>query len=102
LSAVWGEGSVHQNAGMLLKKLGMPLLVRFGYRRILIINTFAVGALMASFAFFGGDHPQWLSFLQLSILRAANSLPFTAMNTVSLKDLDREMARSGSSLLSMV
>jgi hypothetical protein len=45
-------------AGMLVKKLGMSLIVRFGYRRILIIDTFAVGALMASFAFFGGDHPE--------------------------------------------
>jgi EmrB/QacA subfamily drug resistance transporter len=89
-------------AGMLVKKLGMPLITRFGYRRILIVNTFVVGALMASFALFGGDHPQWLRYLQLSIFGAANSLQFTAMNTISLKDLDRQMASSGNSLLSMV
>ncbi|HET9239367.1 MAG TPA: multidrug transporter subunit MdtD [Oligoflexus sp.] len=89
-------------AGMLVKKLGMPLIVRFGYRRILIVNTFVVGGLMASFALFGGHHPQWLRYLQLSIFGAANSLQFTAMNTISLKDLDRQMASSGNSLLSMV
>jgi EmrB/QacA subfamily drug resistance transporter len=89
-------------AGMLVKRLGMPLIARFGYRRILIVNTFALGALMASFALFGAEHPQWLRYLQLSIFGAVNSLQFTAMNTITLKDLDREMASSGNSLLSMV
>jgi EmrB/QacA subfamily drug resistance transporter len=89
-------------AGMLVKKLGMPLIGRFGYRRILIVNTLVVGAFMASFSLFGLQQPQWLRYLQLSLFGAVNSLQFTAMNTISLKDLDRDLASSGNSLLSMV
>jgi hypothetical protein len=89
-------------AGMLVKKMGMPLIERFGYRRILIVNTLALGALMASFSLFGTEQPQWLRYLHLSIFGAVNSLQFTAMNTISLKDLDRTLASRGNSLLSMV
>jgi EmrB/QacA subfamily drug resistance transporter len=89
-------------SGMLVKKFAQPLIGRFGYRRILIGNTILVGSLMASFALFGMTQPQWLRILHLSIFGAVNSLQFTAMNTISLKDLDRAMASSGNSLLSMV
>ena len=36
------------------------------------------------------------------VFGAVNSLQFTAMNTVTLKDLGHDMASSGNSLLSMV
>ncbi|WP_141735710.1 multidrug transporter subunit MdtD [Oligoflexus tunisiensis] len=88
--------------GMLVKRFGKPMIDRYGYRRILISNTLVVGACMASFALFGADHPQWLRYVQLSIFGAVNSLQFTAMNTICLKDLETELASSGNSLLSMV
>jgi hypothetical protein len=40
--------------------------------------------------------------LQLALLGAVNSLQFTAMNTLTLKDLEGPLASSGNSLLSMV
>ena len=40
--------------------------------------------------------------MQLAIFGAANSLQFTAMNGVTLKDLGREYSSSGNSLFSMV
>ena len=43
-----------------------------------------------------------LHVLQLAVFGAFNSLQFTAMNTITLKDLDGASASSGNSLLSMV
>jgi Na+-translocating ferredoxin:NAD+ oxidoreductase RnfE subunit len=43
-----------------------------------------------------------LHILQLVAFGAVNSLQFTAMNTVTLRDLDEAMASSGNGLLSMV
>jgi EmrB/QacA subfamily drug resistance transporter len=89
-------------AGMSVKRVATPLITRLGYRRVLVGNTLAVGLAMASFAFASPDQPLWLRIVQLALFGAVNSLQFTAMNTVTLKDLDHAMASSGNSLLSMV
>lgn len=89
-------------AGMASKRAVVPIVQRFGYRRVLIVNTILVGAAMASFALIGPDQPAWLRIVQLSAFGLVNSLQFTAMNTVTLRDLDGELASGGNSLLSMV
>ncbi|SFU87482.1 drug resistance transporter, EmrB/QacA subfamily [Paenacidovorax caeni] len=89
-------------AGMGAKPLAMWLIDRMGYRRVLVGNTLAVGVVMASFALTSPDHPWALRVAQLALSGAVNSLQFTAMNTVTLKDLAPDMASSGNSLLSMV
>ena len=89
-------------AGMAVKRLATPLITRLGYRRVLVGNTLLVGGTMASFALVvAGQHPALL-ILQLLVFGALNSLQFTAMNTVTLKDLDGALASSGNSLMSMV
>ncbi len=89
-------------AGMVSKQLAVKLVERFGYRRVLMVNTVLVGLAMASFILMTpGQHLAW-RLLQLAFFGAVNSLQFTVMNTVTLRDLDREFASSGNSLLSMV
>jgi hypothetical protein len=46
--------------------------------------------------------PLWLQAAQFACFGFVNSLQFTAMNTLALRDLDGELASSGNSLLSMV
>jgi hypothetical protein len=89
-------------AGMFSKRVVVPLVHRFGYRRVLVGNTLLVGATMASFAFVRPDMPVWVHIVQFSAFGAVNSLQFTAMNTLTLRDLDGEFASSGNSLLSML
>lgn len=89
-------------ASMSMKKLTTPLIMRHGYRRVLTVNTLLVGLTMASFAFASPHQPLALRILQLAIFGAVNSMQFTAMNTLTLKDLEPIMASSGNSLLSMV
>ena len=89
-------------AGMSMKRFTTTLITRFGYRQVLVGNTLLVGVTMASFALAAPSQPLWVHVVQLGVFGAVNSLQFTAMNTVTLKDLGHDMASSGNSLLSMV
>jgi len=87
---------------ILSKRLATPVITRFGYRRTLVVNTFLVGIAMASFVLVSPREPLWCTLVQLGCFGIVNSLQFTAMNTVTLKDLGGAAASSGNSLLSMV
>lgn len=89
-------------AGMLAKQLAVSLVEHFGYRRVLMVNTVLVGLAMASFALMTPGQPLVWRIVQLAAFGAVNSLQFTVMNTVTLRDLDRAFASPGNSLLSMV
>lgn len=89
-------------AGMAMKRAAAPLIMRYGYRRVLVVNTVMVGGSMATFALASPGQPLALLIVQLLAFGAFNSLQFTAMNTVTLRDLSPEMASSGNSLFSMV
>jgi EmrB/QacA subfamily drug resistance transporter len=89
-------------AAMVSKQIVTPLITRVGYRKILVVNTTLVGIAMASFALISPTQPLWLMISQLAFFGFVNSIQFTAMNTVTLKDLEGSEASSGNSLLSMV
>ncbi len=89
-------------ASIAVKKLGVNLIRKVGYRRVLSVNTIVIGFVLASFYFLSGSEPLWIILTQLFIMGGVNSLQFTAMNTITLKDLDDSQASSGNSLLSMV
>jgi hypothetical protein len=89
-------------AGMSIKRAVAPLVERFGYRNVLVANTLLVGMVIASFMLMSREEPLWLRLIHLGIFGALNSLQFTAMNTLTLKDLGREGASSGNSLFSVV
>ena len=89
-------------AAILSKRIGPPLIRRVGYRKVLLVNTIFVGATIVSFALIGAATPTWLLILQLACFGAVNSLQFTAMNTITLFDLEGPNASSGNSLLSMI
>ncbi len=89
-------------AGLSAKPLATWLIKRLGYRRLLIANTLLLGVVIASFASITPQQPLWLRIVQLTIFGYINSTQFTAMNTVTLKDLQGRLASAGNSLLSMV
>jgi EmrB/QacA subfamily drug resistance transporter len=88
-------------AGMMSKRIAVKLITHHGYRRVLLGNTVLVGLTMASFALITPVQPLWLRAGQFAIFGAVNSIQFTAMNTLTLKDLDRNGASSGNSLFSL-
>ncbi|MFT3928936.1 MAG: multidrug transporter subunit MdtD [Spongiibacteraceae bacterium] len=89
-------------AALSAKPVAARLIKRTGYRRFLIANTVLLGVVIASFAFINVNQPLWLRIVQLAIFGCINSMQFTAMNTVTLKDLQGPLASAGNSLLSMV
>jgi hypothetical protein len=89
-------------AGMASKRLVVPLVRAFGYRRVLVCNTVLVGLAMASFALISPEQPMWLRIAQFAFFGMVNSLQFTSMNTITLRDLEGDLASGGNSLLSMV
>jgi EmrB/QacA subfamily drug resistance transporter len=89
-------------AGMLCKRLVTVWITHWGYRKVLVTNTMLVGLAIASFGLMTANQPIWLHMLQLGLFGAFNSMQFTAMNTLTLKDLEHDNASSGNSMLSMV
>ncbi len=78
------------------------LLARWGYRLVLLVNTLLLGLMIASFMSVTPQTPLPLLLMQLGVFGIINSVQFTAMNTLTLLDLDVEKASSGNSLFSVV
>jgi EmrB/QacA subfamily drug resistance transporter len=89
-------------AGMVSKRIVTSLIMKRGYRRVLVVNTVLVGLTMASFSLTSAGQPLWFRLVQLAFFGGVNSIQFTAMNTLTLKDLGTGGASSGNSLFSLV
>ncbi len=89
-------------AAIFAKSFASPLIRRIGYRKFLIANTFFLGIGIASFFFVSKAELNSFGFLQLFGFGFVNSLQFTAMNSLTLKDLPPDSASSGNTLFSMV
>ncbi|MEO8359895.1 MAG: DHA2 family efflux MFS transporter permease subunit [Vicinamibacteria bacterium] len=69
-------------------KLTMPrILARFGYRRVLITNTLALGVMIALFATISVSTPAWLIVIQVFCYGFLTSLQYTSMNTLAYADV---------------
>ena len=69
---------------------------------MLVTNTLLLGVMIAGFALMTPEQPLLLRIVQMALFGAVNSMQFTAMNAVTLKDLAPQRAASGNSLFSMV
>ena len=98
-----GLSMVPTALGALLCKLfAVRLIDRLGYRNVLVGNTVALGCAIACFGFIDAGTPHAMTLLLLGCFGIVNSLQFTAMNTLTLGDLEGPSASSGNSLLSVV
>ncbi len=87
---------------MVAKTFAVRLINRLGYRRVLVGNTLLLSGLIGAFALVERGAPLVVILLLLAVFGVVNSMQFTAMNTITLGDLDEERASSGNSLLSVV
>ncbi len=89
-------------AAMSMKLISMPLLKRFGYRQVLIVNTLLIGLTIALFAWIDAATPLPVIVL-ISLLQGFfNSLQFASMNSLvyaDVSDKDSSMASTISSSL---
>lgn len=87
-------------AAMSTKVVVRRLLKRYGYRQVLLVNTIAMGAMMASFATIGPDTPVWRIVLQAFAFGFCSSTQYSSMNTLVYADVeasDTSMASTMSS-----
>jgi len=85
-------------AGALLMKLvATPVISRFGFKRVLVVNAVLAGALVMVCGLFNAQTPIWIMIGILVIGGLSRSLQFTAVNTLTYADLgSREMSRASS------
>ncbi|WP_312830997.1 multidrug transporter subunit MdtD [Pantoea eucrina] len=85
-----------------IKRVVVRIVNLFGYRRVLVGSTLALALVVALFAVVALAGWIWLLPLILLLLGMVNALRFSAMNTLTLKDLPDDLASGGNSLLSMI
>lgn len=75
---------------------------RFGFRPVLVVNSLALGGLTAGFGLVDLATPLPLFVAHLALFGVTTSLQFTAMNSLTLSDVQGEHASGGNSLFSVV
>jgi hypothetical protein len=84
-------------------KLTMPLILKtFGYRRVLIANTIALGLMILLFATIGAGTAVWLIVLMAFTYGFLASLQYTSMNTLAYADVNEREASDASTIASTV
>ena len=80
-----------------MKVLSRRVLARWGHRRVLVVNTVALGCTLATYALVGPGTPV-AAILGLTLLQGCfSSLQFTCMNTLVFADVaDADATRAGS------
>lgn len=86
---------------ILAKYVVTQVLRRFGYRNTLVGITVIIGVMIAQFSLQSPSMALWMLILPLFVLGMAMSTQFTAMNTITLADLNDENASSGNSMLAV-
>ena len=77
------------------------IIQRYSYRIVLVYNTTLIGILIILLAQFN-DPSNWLWFIPLLIVMGAcNSMQFSAMNTITIGDLEGTQTSSGNSLMAV-
>jgi EmrB/QacA subfamily drug resistance transporter len=84
-------------------KLTMPLILkRFGYRRVLITNTVALGLMIFMFSTIAVGTPVWAIVLMAFTYGFLTSLQYTSMNTLAYADVNEGEASGASTIASTV
>lgn len=83
------------------KKLVIPILNKFGYRKVLISNTVVIGFIICLFSLMGKNTSVYVFIPLVFLLGFFNSIQFTSMNTISIADLREYQNSSGNSLISV-
>ncbi|MFT3685118.1 MAG: DHA2 family efflux MFS transporter permease subunit [Phycisphaerales bacterium] len=87
-------------AGIGLRLLVTKLLGRFGYRKVLLVNTALMGLLIASFALVGPGTPVVVIVLAAACLGFFSTMQYTSMSSLTFADLPDQQASMGSSIAS--
>jgi len=92
-----------QTLAAIVSKPFIPrLLNALGYRRVLLTNTMAIGAMTLVFATIGPKTPVWLIATEAFCFGLCSSVQFLCINTLAFADLEDADENNGSTIASTV
>ncbi len=86
---------------MSMKITARPILNRFGFRNVILVNSVISAAALAMCAFFTAATPLWLIFVLLLVAGFFLSLQFTATQTLGYADVEQPQMSTATSIASM-
>ncbi len=87
---------------LVMKTTAPPILRRFGFRRVLLVNAVIVGFSFIAYAFFRPDWPHWAIMIVLAVGGFFRSLQFTSLNGMAFAEIDGDEMSRASTTSSMV
>ncbi len=88
------------NLGM--KTVTTPILRRFGFRRVLLVNGMITACLIFSFSIIGPATPKALMVVLLFAHGLSRSMQFTSINTLAFVDIPKSLMSSASSFFAVM
>jgi EmrB/QacA subfamily drug resistance transporter len=86
---------------LVMKTTAPPILRRFGFRTVLIVNGVICSATFMVYALFKIDTPHWLIMIALAVGGFFRSLQFTSLNGMAYADLEQAQMSRGTTTASM-
>ncbi len=87
-------------AAMFMKMMSVRILGRFGYRRVLVLNTLMIGVTIGVFSLVGKGTPLPLIVLLSLTQGFFNSLQFSSMNSMAYADVEGSDSSMASTIAS--
>lgn len=86
---------------LVMKTTAPPILRRFGFRSVLIVNGVICAATFMVYSLFKIDTPHWLIMVALAVGGFFRSLQFTSLNGMAYADLEQAQMSRGTTTASM-
>jgi MFS family permease len=99
----WESGLLMMPAAagaMFMKVMSTPLLRRFGYRQVLVVNTVLIAFCIAVYSLIGPGASIWAILALGLTLGLFNSLQFSSLNTMAYADIEGADASMASTIAS--
>jgi EmrB/QacA subfamily drug resistance transporter len=84
-----------------MKTTAPPILRRFGFRSVLVVNGVICAATFMVYALFRIDTPHWIIMTTLAVGGFFRSLQFTSLNGMAYADLEQAQMSRGTTTASM-
>jgi EmrB/QacA subfamily drug resistance transporter len=85
-----------------MKTLAARVLKRFGFRRVLVVNSVVASAMLCAFGLFRPDTPHAAILAVLLVSGFFRSLQFTSLNAISYAEVDSPRMGQASSMAGMM
>jgi hypothetical protein len=84
-----------------MKTAAPPILRRFGFRTVLLVNAVIVGLSFMACSLFRPDWPHWVIAVLLGVGGFFRSLQFTSLNGMAYADIDQDQMSKAATTSSM-